>query len=316
MAKKKYTYWRMLAAVGLVVALAYGCAGREAAVDNSGELSSKEGQIAFTRISKWEGTDIEAYIYTINVDGTGERKLTDTTGLDTPTWSPDGQRLAFVSDRDDGNSELYVMDSDGTHQRRLTNTPEEESWPAWSPNGEQIAYAIDPNGDSTIWVMNTDGSHRTQLASGFFPTWSPDGERIAYTTYYGERPTLAVMNSDGSEQRSLGASLVQKAFGIGSAEEPAWSPDGERITFAAPVGRDNEEIFVMNANGSGRTRLTDIPGHDHWPPTWSPDGTRIAFTSDGTKATNPEIYVMNSDGSGLTKLTDDPAEDAYPVWRP
>ena len=67
------------------------------------------------------------------------------------------------------------------------------------------------------------------------------------------------------------------------------------------------------ADGSGRTRLTEIPGNDHWPPAWSPDGTRIAFTSDATKG-NPEIYVMNVGSSGLTKLTDDlSAEDFYPI---
>jgi len=65
---------------------------------------------------------------------------------------------------------------------------------------------------------------------------------------------------------------------------------------------NHEEIYVMNTDGTERTRLTDIPGYDHWPPTWSPDGTRIAFTSDGTED-NGEIYVMNSDGTGLTKLT-------------
>ena len=70
----------------------------------------------------------------------------------------------------------------------------------------------------------------------------------------------------------------------------------------------------MNVDGSGRTRLTDLPGYDHWPPTWSPDGGRIAFTSEDNKGS--EIYVMNSDGSGLTKLTDNPAEDSFPVWRP
>ena len=59
----------------------------------------------------------------------------------------------------------------------------------------------------------------------------------------------------------------------------------------------------MNVDGSGRTRLTDIPRrYDHRPPTWSPDGTRIAFTSEGRKDKG-DIYVMNSDGAGLTKLT-------------
>ena len=127
------------------------------------------------------------------------------------------------------------------------------------------------------------------------------------------------MNSDGSEQRTLG---------IRGAGEPAWSPDGEKIAYVTDIGgegiRDiNEEIYMMNADGSGRTRLTDIPGNDHWPPTWSPDGTRIAFTSDGTDGYG-EIYVMNSDGTGLTKLTDHPSGPlggeppayTFPAWRP
>ena len=81
------------------------------------------------------------------------------------------------------------------------------------------------------------------------------------------------------------------------------------------VSEDNGEIYVMNADGTGRTRLTDHPGYDHWPPSWSPGGTRIAFISEGAKG-NHEIYVMNSDSSGLTDLTDDPADDFYPAWRP
>jgi Tol biopolymer transport system component len=323
MRDKKGGPWRMLAAVTLVVlAFACGCAGQEAtvddAVDHGGELSSEGGQIAFTRLTNQTGMDIEADIYAINVDGSGERRLTDTPGLDGfPSWSPDGQRIAFVSDRAGGNWEIYVMNSDGTHQRHLTNTPQEdEAVPAWSPDGERIAYATDFDGDSKIWVMTAHGSDRKQLARGLFPSWSPDGKRIAYTTYSGNRPYLAVINADGSERRSLGASALQKLLGMGGGEEPAWSPDGERIAYVFSRSEDNEEIYVMASNGSERTRrLTDIPGHDHWPPTWSPDGNRIAFTSDGTEG-NPEIYVMNSDGSGLTKLTDDPANDAFPAWRP
>jgi len=94
--------------------------------------------------------------------------------------------------------------------------------------------------------------------------------------------------------------------------DAAWSADGRRIAFMSE--RDgNAEIYVMNADGSGQTRLTNDPGFDA-DPTFSPDG-RIAFNStrDGG---NPEIYVMNGDGTGQTRLTFDPAADRQADWSP
>src|SRR5918995_6590550 len=275
---KKDRYRRMLVAAGLVAALATalacGCSGREPvddAVDSDGSLVSEKGQIAFTHATKFDWTNwasSEADIYLINVDGSGERRLTDSPRLDGfPAWSSDGERLAFSSARDGGQSE--------------------------------------------IWVMDADGSNRKQLASGSLPSWSPDGERIAYTAYSGERPYLAVMNADGSEQRRLGdVSLIRRLTGTTAKEEqPVWSPDGQKIAFSS---EDEGEIYAMKADGSGRTRLTDTQGYDHWPPTWSPDGTRIAFSTENRKGS--KIYVMNSDGSGLTGLTEDLGEDFYPAW--
>jgi len=76
---------------------------------------------------------------------------------------------------------------------------------------------------------------------------------------------------------------------------------------------DNDDIYVMNADGSGQTRLTDNPARD-WAATWSPDGRLIAFRSD--RDGSWEIYVMNADGSGQTRLTDNPADDWFPTWSP
>jgi Tol biopolymer transport system component len=275
-------------------------------------LASTEGRIAFTRATSFIAPDFESEVHTINVDGSGETRLTDSPGLDAfPAWSPDGGRIAFTSDRD-GSWDIYVMNADGSEQRRLTNTPEEdEAVPAFSPDGERIAYVTDPVGDSpAINVMNADGTNRKRLTGGNWPSWSPDGKEISYTVY-GTDFDIYLMNADGSNPRRL--------TDRGSNEEGTFSPDGGRIAFSSErdgfLWGGDAEIYVMNDDGSGQRRLTDIPGADHWPPTWSPDGKRIAFTSDGTRD-NPEIYVMNADGSGLTQLTEDPAEDAFPAWRP
>jgi WD40-like Beta Propeller Repeat len=149
MTQRKDRYRRIIASIALLVTLACGCGGR-AAVDSSGKLVSEEGRIALTRITGQTGANIESDVYTANVDGTGEVRLTDAPGLDgMSAWSPDGRRIAFVSDRD-GSWEIYVMAADGTGQRRLTNTPVDEGAPAWSPDGKKIAYLVDPFGDPTI----------------------------------------------------------------------------------------------------------------------------------------------------------------------
>jgi TolB protein len=314
-----------LAALG---GMALYVAFKQTAQSQTAPVAARSGAAAATPRSKIAFTSVlnrsrreSSELYVMNADGSGKRRLsrspwvgTGTIVVASPSWSPDGRKLAFANRLGVAaglchragpcNDEIFVINADGSGLRRLTRNAAADGHPAWSPDGKKIAFLSRRDGTGAdVFVMNADGSDERNLTrkpgeeDGL--EWSPDGRAILFSAVPSGQPLwvggsrsasgpyrdVYVMNADGSGQRNLTHTTEAEEYG-------AWSPDGRTIAFSANDGRSTR-IFVVNVDGSGKRALTRAS-----PETflfWSPDGRKIAFF-DGA------LSVVNADGSGLRHL--------------
>ncbi|HEV7905068.1 MAG TPA: S8 family serine peptidase [Pyrinomonadaceae bacterium] len=273
-------------------------------------LYRPDGKIAFQ-----SGRDGQVEIYTINPDGSEETRLTvhDYSDDMWPEYSPDGTQIAFTSGRgDDLYYQVYVMNADGTNVRRVTsNQTGHNAESAWSPDGKQIAFRSNRDGgDWEIYVINVDGTNERRLTysagADIDPAWSPDGTKIAFPSFRGspvayDNIEIFVMNADGSNQVNITNNLG--ATGANNDYYPAWASTGAKMSFVFDGGNaaHTDQIYVMNADGTGRVNLSNNAFYEY-NPSWSSDDSRIVFSTDQADG-HSDIFVMNADGSNRVRLT-------------
>jgi Tol biopolymer transport system component len=218
-------------------------------------------RIAFV-VAKAEGGDLLEDLWVMQADGSGKTMLVENAA--SPTWSPDGGKIAYASDFF-GDSQIHILNSDGTGDTRLTSPPTGAFQPAWSPDGSRIAFVT--IGEKDILLINPDGTGLVNLTQGGSdddsPVWSPDGTRLAFNAEPNGQPLeseIAVMNRDGSGRSTL---TSHPGFDI----SPDWSPDGGKIVYSRSNPGESE-VYVMNADGSGQTNVSNRPESYDTSPNW------------------------------------------------
>ena len=195
------------------------------------------------------------------------------------SWSPDGNRLVFQEKVELSTSPLYpddilIVNIDGSNRHILLGDPADDRQPSWSPDGSKILFSRSVSQfHHNLFTVKPDGTDLQALANfagdtDLSATWSPAGDKIAFRLFdYANFENIAIVNADGSNRFVFDDGSLNPDYG--GRDKPDWSPDGNKIVFhvANPPAEGGTQIYVKNVDGTGLTRLTNLPGNN-FKPSW------------------------------------------------
>lgn len=245
--------------------------------------------------------------------GSSTAKATGTISL--PTWSPAGDRIAFIYSKYD-NTDIFTIGINGDNPVNISNNPDTDEFPVWSPDGSSIAFVSKRNGNYDICLASKTGQGlrcptepgKKAANRGWddrYPAWSPDGRTLAYCSYSAGFPQIWFIGADGSNPRQ---------FYDKEACYPNFSSDGRKLAFASE-GDLNSYDLKKGRSKNLTEKLIDGSMIDDTIPIWAPKGNKIAFVAR-YEAFQSEIYAISGEGKGIRRITVNLYEDFMPRWQP
>ena len=263
-------------------------------------------------VYQYAGRNSEIALYTI---ATG--KITDVVihpaFESDPSFSPDGNSIVFVSDRD-GNPEIYYQNIDGSNFRRLTDHPAHDEFPTFSPDGTQIVFNSNREDENfDVYVMNVDGTGVRRLTNWVSDEevrpgcWSADGTQIVLASNREGKSNIYIMDVEPFAPRLVvGDKARDFTF-------PGYSPDGKALVYVSE-GEDKSGTVYLRDLTTGRERSLIRSDSADMYPRFSPDGRSLLFQQ--RVVGNAEVCVISVEGGEARNLTNSPTRDAEAAWSP
>ena len=272
---------------------------------------------------KSPGQEVAA-IYLFSPDTGEKQRLTsppaNVSGDSCPTFSPDGQSLAFIRGTSDNTADLYVMPAAGGEAKQLIADGRLRRFYdqgvigglAWTEDSKAIIYSSEAGGSPSLWKVSAFGGTPERLSVGgldtFYPSIARKGNRLAFTQIHGGTPVYLMEVPNPTRPPSVPVRLIASTR---SNHTPQFSPDGEKIAFASDSS-GTDEIWICDRDGTNLIQLTNFGGPIVGSPRWSPDGKQIVF--DVHTSNVDHLYVISVEGGSPQRVTTETLDESVPTW--
>jgi Tol biopolymer transport system component/DNA-binding winged helix-turn-helix (wHTH) protein len=230
-------------------------------------------------------------------------------GDSSPSFSPDGKRLAFCRNLTEGVNDLYSIRLDGSALKRLTFDNRDTMGLDWSSAGDSLVFSSSRAGIYSLWRVSASGGEPTFLAGGGVKIKHPSSARgrdaVAFENWFYELNLWRVPLEGAGVPGALTQTTDQWNF------EPSLNPDGSRVAFVS-TRSGNEEIWVAGTDGQGARRLTSFAGARIESPRWSPDGGNVVFSA--RRPAQADLWTVDTKGGVPEQRTSGPGDSLAPAW--